>query len=239
MGVNVFSSGGRVPIQHPTKITPMHTYLLLQCASHHGWLSSDKSIWKFRLIHEVDACSGLNLFIYSWTFAPPYGPEMNGTAKAFVKLAKHRLNQTLKTTKFTGDQLRTTLEMIINSVNSRPIAYLTSEVGESVALYINRILKAGIRPTGGLLDDKQEVGGRYTKQFNAVKGVLLEFWTRWRQEVVTKLISYDKWRQWKKNVQVGQLVMVFDPASKQNDWPMGVIKEIIRGEDGAVRRVIV
>jgi transposase len=177
--------------------------------------------------------------IDSWTFAPPYGPEMNGSAEAFVKLAKTRLNKTLRTHQFNADQLRTTLAYIINSINSRPLAYITSSVEESVVLYINRYLKAGITPTGGLLDDMDTVGGRYARQWTLVKIVVKEFWIRWRQEVLMRLISYEKWRQWKKNVEKGQLVMVFDPESKQNDWPMGVIKEVIRGNDGAVRRVVV
>jgi hypothetical protein len=33
--------------------------------------------------------------------------------------------------------------------------------------------------------------------------------------------------------------MVFDPDSKQNDWPMGVVQSVIKGHDGAVRRVVV
>jgi transposase len=102
--------------------------------------------------------------IETWTFAPPYGPEMNGIAEVFVKLAKTKLNSTLKTTQFTGDQLRTALELIIESINSRPLAYLTSSVHESVTLNINRYLKAGMATTGGLLADRDEVVAMYAHQ---------------------------------------------------------------------------
>ena len=57
------------------------------------------------------------------------------------------------------------------------------------------------------------------KQWRHVQDLCDEFWSRWRKEVYATPQAQQKWNQVKRNIQVGDIVLVCDSAIR-NVWPM-------------------
>jgi hypothetical protein len=180
--------------------------------------------------------------IAHWEYSPPYGPEFNGLAESFVKLAKIRMKD-MKVVNFTADGFRTTVELIMESINSRPLTPMKKGV-EGIMTTANRILKAGINSSGVLVDESkinielyEQLPTTHYKQAVSVAGV---FWERWLSDILPVMTVTQKWHDFVKNVKVNQLVLVISPKTDLRcEWPQGLIHKCIASEDGAVRRVIV
>ena len=64
-----------------------------------------------------------------------------------------------------------------------------------------------------------------------------QFWTRWRREYLQSLQPRQKWTEIKRDLRVGDVVLMRDEDQHRNDWPLGRVGDVIRGEDGRVRKV--
>jgi len=47
-----------------------------------------------------------------------------------------------------------------------------------------------------------------------------------------------KWQTVKKNIKVGDLVLINAPTKKRHRWPLGWVVEVIEGRDGLVRSCV-
>ena len=61
------------------------------------------------------------------------------------------------------------------------------------------------------------------------------FWKRWRTEYLPLLQQRQRWLSPKKNVEVGDVVLVVDSNVRRNHWPMGKVIETVRDRKGRVR----
>lgn len=63
------------------------------------------------------------------------------------------------------------------------------------------------------------------------------FWHRWVREYLPLLQERQKWHEIKRNLQIGDVVLIVDSNSPRNSWPMGIIFETIPDCNGLVRQV--
>lgn len=63
------------------------------------------------------------------------------------------------------------------------------------------------------------------------------FWARWRREYLSTLQSRHKWQSQKPNLKEGDIVLLKDDQTKRNQWPMGIIVNVVPSRDGLVRKV--
>jgi hypothetical protein len=179
--------------------------------------------------------------ISHWEYSPPYGPEFNGLAEAFVKLAKVRMMKDMKPVTFTDDGFRTTVELIMESINSRPLTPM-KKGADWIMVTSNRILKAGIHSQGILLDESksalEQIEKLPVKHYKRTVSIAGLFWERWLTDILPVMTSTPKWHEFVKNLKVDQLVLVISLKTDQRcEWPQGIIHECIANADGAVRRV--
>ena len=64
-----------------------------------------------------------------------------------------------------------------------------------------------------------------------------QFWRRWSKEYILLLQLRQKWHYPRRNVAVGDIVLIADDTSPRNRWPMVRVVEAIPGRDGRVRCV--
>ncbi len=64
-----------------------------------------------------------------------------------------------------------------------------------------------------------------------------EFWTRWRKEFLHALQERQKWVSSRRNMQIGDIVLVKDDNTPCNQWQLARVTEAQRGNDGLVRKV--
>jgi hypothetical protein len=151
-------------------------------------------------------------------------------AEAFVKLAKVRMMKDMTPLTFTDDGFRTTVDLLMESINSRPLTPMKKEV-DWIMVTSNRILNAGVYSQGILLNDSKDALADVEK----LPGL---FWERWLTDILPVMTSTPKWHEFVKNLKVNQLALVISPKTDQCcEWPQGIVHECIANAEGAVRRV--
>lgn len=63
------------------------------------------------------------------------------------------------------------------------------------------------------------------------------FWRRWTSEYLPTLLERKKWNTPRKNLEVGDLVLLADESFPRGKWPLGRIVEVMPSRDGLVRTV--
>ena len=63
------------------------------------------------------------------------------------------------------------------------------------------------------------------------------FWHRWTKEYLLLLQERQKWTSVKKNLSVGDIVLVVDPTAPRGSWPLGRVLETKPDARGLVRSV--
>ena len=63
------------------------------------------------------------------------------------------------------------------------------------------------------------------------------FWKRWSKEYIPLLQSRQKWLRPRRNIAVGDVVLVAVECSHRNSWPLGKVVEVFPDKKGLVRRV--
>ena len=75
------------------------------------------------------------------------------------------------------------------------------------------------------------------KRWRRVQYLTQQFWSRWRKEYVSSLIQRQKWLHPKRNLTVGDIVLVVDQNLPRSQWQLGQVVDAPQGQDGLVRRV--
>ena len=157
-----------------------------------------------------------------WIFIAPGAPETN-LAEAFVKLVKVRLDLDLRSRKFTRDQLSTLLSLAANSVNNRPLTYLSDDIRDPRPVTANMLMKPAFHSNAGLKIN-ENAPMKYRRYFQEILQFAETTSKRWIEEFAKDLKKYPKWKAWTKNVKVGDLVVVIEHNPlKSKNWPMGIV----------------
>jgi len=123
-------------------------------------------------------------------------------------------------------------------VNSRPLT--TEQLGDPDApspLTPNHLLtmksKIVLPPPG--VFQSQDLYCR--KRWRRVQHLANEFWCRWRKEFLLSLQQRSKWTRPRRNMCVGDIVLVKDENLPRNAWQLSRVAEVYPSADGFVRKV--
>ena len=75
------------------------------------------------------------------------------------------------------------------------------------------------------------------KRWRRVKHLSNEFWSRWRKEFLQSLQQRQKWGKPRRNLKVGNIVIIKDANLPRNCWRLGRVSTTFQDEDGYVRTV--
>lgn len=75
------------------------------------------------------------------------------------------------------------------------------------------------------------------KRWRRVQYLADIFWSRWRKEFLQNLQVRSKWTSEKRNMKVGDIVLIKDDNMPRNEWHLGRITETYPEEDLLVRKV--
>ena len=123
-------------------------------------------------------------------------------------------------------------------VNSRPLTVDSINDPDSLSpLTPNHLLTMKskiVLPPPGVFQSADQYS---IKRWRRVQHLSNEFWSRWRKEFLHSLQQRQKWRNQKRNLQVGDIVTVKDVNLPRNCWRLGRICKTFLSEDGYVRTV--
>ena len=171
-----------------------------------------------------------------WTFNPPSAPHFGGVFETMIKAAKRAILAILGNADINDEELVTAFTGAEALINSRPLTYQSANPEDNVPLTPNHFLHGQI---GGQFapETVEEITYDPKKRWRRIQELTRHFWHRWMREWVPSLSSRKKWHQSKKNLQVGDIVLLVSPESPRAHWPLGKIIEVYPGKDGYIRSV--
>ena len=126
--------------------------------------------------------------------------------------------------------MRTFLCEVEHTINSRPITASSDDARDLQALTPNMLLnmKGAALPIS-LLDKNDSYATQRWKQVQYLSDL---FWKRWIKEYLPALQERQKWLKEKKNLEVGDVVLVKDENTSRNSWPLGRVIKVMPDRKG-------
>ncbi|XP_059818301.1 uncharacterized protein LOC132389501 [Hypanus sabinus] len=157
--------------------------------------------------------------------------------KRFTSLRKtqKRKPEMQQRTRLAHEVLCTLMAEVTAIINAQSFLPVSSDPENPFILSPSTLLtqKAGAPPPPGDFSDKD----LYTKQWRQVQALANQFWPRWRQKYLHSLQQRQKWTEPRRNLQVGDLVLLRDKQATRNSWPTARITATFPIEDGHVRKI--
>ena len=185
----------------------------------------------------------LEKFLYTkeckFNFSAPASSHANGVWERQIRTVRAVLSATLGLgpNRLDDSLLRTFFYEAMYVVNSRPLS--PSSLGDPLSeppLTPNHFLtmKTFIaRPPPGIFVREDLVA---RKRWKRVQFLLEQFWSKWKKEYITGLQVRQKWLKPRRNVSVGDIVLLMDDNLPRNQWRLGRVTQTQPGTDGLVRR---
>lgn len=171
-----------------------------------------------------------------WNFNPPAGSHHGGSWERLIRSIRKVLNSTLRAQTLDEDGLHTVLCEAEAIINSRPITKASMDVNDLEALTPNHLLLLKTCPSipPGVFQPMDIYARRRWKQVQYMSDL---FWKRWVKEYLPQLQERQKWTRVKRNINVGDLVLIMDSTAPRNSWLMGRVIQTFPDRRGFVRQV--
>ena len=169
-----------------------------------------------------------------WHFIPPLSSHMGGVWERMVRSIKNVLRALLKQKIVNDEVLSTVMCEAEKIVNDRPITPVSDDPKDPRPLTPNMLLllESNSCLPPGVFNKDELYNRRWWRQAQYLANL---FWKRWIKEYLPLLQPRSKWSTARRNVKVGDLVLVAEENTSRGNWPLGVILEVNEGRDGLVR----
>ena len=172
-----------------------------------------------------------------WTFSPGNAPWYNGATEALVKSTKRALNIAVGDSVLSFSELQTAMMEAAQLVNQRPIGSTPTTPDDGSYLCPNDLILGRASPTIPQGEFKTRNSNRHRLDY--LQSIVTGFWRRWTREVFPKLVIEQKWHTERRNLKVGDVVMVEDINAVRGEWRIALVTKAQESLDGKIRRVTV
>ncbi|XP_070142299.1 uncharacterized protein [Drosophila kikkawai] len=150
---------------------------------------------------------------------------------AGVKSFKTLFYKSTATRKYTFEELFTLLARIEACLISRPLAPMSEDPADLLALTPGHFLVGG--PLLDVVEPK--IKGATTSIINRwqhLKALHQHFRLRWKEEYLKELYKRNKWRAPTRNLRAGDMLVIKEDNLPSNEWRLGRIDAVLPGVDG-------
>ncbi len=77
------------------------------------------------------------------------------------------------------------------------------------------------------------------KRWRRVQYLSEQFWNRWRKEYLANITLRQRWHTPRRNVQIGDIVIVKEEEVPRNEWKLAKVLEVYKDDDGLVRKTTI
>jgi hypothetical protein len=174
-----------------------------------------------------------------WKFNPPHASHMGGAWERMIGIVRKILDSMLQDQRrkaLTHEMLCTLMAEVCAIVNARPITPISHDPDFPLILTPSMLLTMKFDIDQVPLDSA-DIKDIYKSQWKHVQHLSDIFWKRWKGEYLQSLQQRKKWQTVQMNVEEGSLVLLRDPGTQRNDWPIGVVVRSFQSDDSLVRSV--
>nr|XP_046230542.1 uncharacterized protein LOC124051127 [Scatophagus argus] len=170
----------------------------------------------------------------------PEASHMGGIWERQIRTVRSVMSTVLAQAKGRLDDtsLRTFFYEAMSIVNSRPLTTDSISDPKSVEpLTPNHLLTmksvVPLPPPGNFV--REDLYAR--KRWRRVQYLSEQFWSRWRKEYLANVSLRQQWHVPRRNVRVGDVVIVKEDNVPRNEWRLARVVEARKEDDGLVRKV--
>ncbi len=146
-------------------------------------------------------------------------------------MIKKQLWKVFEGKKVSHEETLTLLAEAVRKINSRPITRNTRPEGEP--LCVQDLMLGRAKP--GQVKVKFEAGRKLTRRFENVQQTQQEFWKRWIEKVFPERLKQSKWKQDKRDLKVGDVVLRKDETAAGQTYKYAKVVRVHTSADGKVR----
>ena len=155
-----------------------------------------------------------------WKFNPPSAPHHGGPWEIMAKSSKRVFYAILGTRRLTDETLTTTLCLVEQALNARPLTPVTDNPDDLEALTPNHFLLGC--PAASLPSSVSDGTPNPRKRYTQAQAYANQIWTRWLKVYVPSLHKRTKWNTPSPyELKTGDLVWLVDSASPRGYYPLG------------------
>ena len=170
----------------------------------------------------------------AWHFTAPDAPWENGCSEALIRSVKRAIQWAVGEQVLSFSELQTVLFETANLLNERPIGRKPGQPEDGTYLCPNDLLlgRASSRAPSGPW--RQTTDPRHRHEF--VQRIVDAFWKKWTRDYFPSLLSCQKWHSQRRDLRVGDVVLIQDSNLVRGDWRLGLVTQVHKGRDGKVRK---
>lgn len=183
-----------------------------------------KQIQDFAVLHRV-----------KWVFITPHSPHQGGFYESLIKQTKIALKVAIGQQILSWNEMSTIFAEVKCLINSRPLSYMNNDPNDIQPLTPNHLLLG--RATAEIPQGPFQETKNLHKRFEFVQMVVQQFWRYFIRSYLPTLQKRAKWRFEKRQLQVGDIVLIVDYAAPRGKWNLARIVDVYPGSDGIIRNV--
>ena len=188
--------------------------------------------WNQHLIQDHLCKQGIQ-----WHFNAPSASHTGGVWERMIRSIRTILRQLLGNQLVNDETLLTFLAEVEKILNDRPLVRSSNDPRDLDTLTPSMLLLTRRNPSSppGEFSDED----KYSKRWKHSQYLANVFWRRWSKEYLPILQERQKWLYRRRNLSIGDLVLVIDDNAPRGRWVKGLIEETFPDRYGVVRQVIV
>ncbi|XP_013419027.1 uncharacterized protein LOC106179805 [Lingula anatina] len=169
-----------------------------------------------------------------WNFNPPAASHMGGSWERQIRTIRKVLSGVMREQTLDDEGLSTLMCTVESIVNSRPLTYVSDDPRDPEPLSPNHLLLLRSGPT--LPPGRFQKEDMYSrKRWRHIQYLADLFWKRWVREYLPLLQSRQKWMTVRRDIQIGDVVLIADNNTPRNMWQIATVIKTFPGRDGHVR----
>ena len=170
-----------------------------------------------------------------WKFNPPGAPHFGGIWERLVQSCNKVMLAILHNRSLAEKVLITTMCLLEQTLNARPLTALSNDPEDLTALTPNHFLLGRANASAPFIPSSE----RYLdlkKSSKTAQAHADMIWKRWTREYLPQWNQRSKWsKEHVRNLKEGELVWLVDDSVKRCEYKLGRVIEIFTGNDGLVR----
>ena len=180
----------------------------------------------------------------TWEFVPIGAQHRNGLSEATVKVLKQSLQHALPAGVILSfSELNTLCAKMSFAINARPlgignISHSNQQEDFLSVVTPNQLLLGRSSESSPAMQYKEE-DGKLTRRLAYVTSVYNSWWSNWIRQVLPTLVPIRRWRKVKKNLCVGDIVLIEYANALKDEYRVGRIVATHPDRSGLVRSVTV
>ena len=168
-----------------------------------------------------------------WKFNVSGASHHGGVHERMIRSARSCLRHVVELQVLDDEALLTLVTEVEGILNGRPLQPFSNDPNSLKALSPNDLLIP--KPMTGLPLGVVPDEGLLKRKWRQVQQLANVFWKRFASEYLQTLSMRSKWHTQRRDIRIGDLVIMVEPNQPRSQWPLARVTQVRRSEDGRVR----